>query len=454
MLKRASLKQIINGTNLILSLGKLLCCLLIMGLLNSCVGYTPKQSHIAKTYYIHATAGDDSNNGLSQATAWKSHTKLTSVALGPGDQVLFARGSAWQGGIEIHASGLKGRPIIFSHYGEGALPKFSNPKWSDHTGNAMRLAGDYLIVDGLYFHNVPAPPNGEFKTVWSSGALRIMLGAHHVVIRNCFFDTVPKAIQSHGEYTLITHNTLVGQQVLLGSPYWGPIGIQLGIGNQEVSHNTITGFWVKEGHAWGADGGAIELDDGRYHKDNIYIHHNRTSDNCGFIEISWLFDIQQRKVRRLRVAFNISSDFQSIGFLEAPLIDSFIDNNTFDRTHQLDFNSALEVQIGTPTVRNNLFILKGSSPYVSDDGKLHVIAQNNWYYQVSDPTKRYLPKTAAGNGNPVLINFIDGGVSDYHLSTTSPLRQVGINLSSIYKTDFEGKALPTEGAWDIGALQY
>jgi hypothetical protein len=410
------------------------------------------------TYFIDSQSGNDQNDGLSENSAWKSHTMVESANLQPGEVVHFARGSAWIGGIQINASGSEGSPIIFTNYGTGDLPKFSNPDWGNNTGNAIRFNGDYLIADGLYFHDVPPPPTGDFLTVWSAGAFRILLGADHCIIRNCYFDAVPKAVQSHGEYTLITYNTMIGEQVLLGSKYWGPIGIQLGIGNQEVSYNTIREFWVTEGHAWGGDGGAIEMDDGRNHKDNVYIHHNRTINNCGFLEISYDYDIEHREVWNLRVAFNLSTDFQSIGFLEAPLHDSYIDNNTFDRTHQLHYNSSMEVQLGDPIVRNNLIIVAGVSPYRADDGQLHVTPQNNWYYQVNNPNVVYFPGSAAGNGDPRLISFINAGDSDYHLTEASPLRGTGQNLSSefysFYSTDFEGKALPESGEWDVGALQY
>jgi hypothetical protein len=403
------------------------------------------------TYYIDSQNGKDENNGLTVNTSWKSHTMVLSVNLQPGDSVCFARGASWVGGIQINESGSQGQPITLTSYGSGELPKFSNPNWSDHTGNAIRFAGDYLIADGLYFHNVPSPPSGDFLTVWSAGAMRLLLGADHCIVRNCYFDSVPKAIQSHGEFTLITHNTMIGQQVLLGSDHWGPIGIQLGIGNQEISYNTIKEFWVTEGHAWGGDGGAIEMDDGRNHKDNVYIHHNRTINNCGFLEISWDYDIKHQEVWNLRVAFNISADYQSIGFLEAPLHDSFIDNNTFDRTRQLPhYNSAMEVQLGDPIVRNNLIILKGPIPYPADDGQLHVTPENNWYFQVSNPDTKYFLQSAAGNGDPLLEDLAGG---DYHLKQKSPLKGKGINLIEFYSVDFEGNPLPTSGAWDIGALQ-
>lgn len=333
------------------SMSSMIRLLLLVVLLMAVGGFAVSEC-AAANYFIDSVTGNDGNSGRAADAAWKSHTKVEDVKLRPGDTVGFARGSAWEGGLHIKASGAEGKPILFTNCGSGALPRFSNPDWSDNTGNAIRLDGDYLIADGLYFHNVPPPPGGWFTTVWSAGALRIMKGADHSVVRNCHFEKVPKAIQSHGEHTLITRNTMTGKQVLLGSKYWGPIAIQLGIGNQVVSYNTIKEFWVRKGHAWGGDGGAIEMDDGRNHKDNVYIHHNRTINNCGFLEISWKYDIRRRNVNNLRVAFNVSSDYQSIGFLEAPLSDSHIDNNTFDRTRQLHFNSSLEVQLGTPMVRN------------------------------------------------------------------------------------------------------
>ncbi len=404
------------------------------------------------TYFIDSKNGDDKNDGLTENTSWNSHTLIETVNLKPGDVIKFARGSEWIGGIQINSSGSAESPIIFTNYGVGELPKFSNPDWTDNTGNAIRFNGDYLVADGLYFFNVPPPPDGNFTIVWSAGALRILLGADHCIIKNCFFDKVPKAIQSHGEYTLITHNTLIGKPVLLGSKYWGPIGIQLGIGNQEISYNLIKEFWVTEGHGWGGDGGAIEIDDGRNHKNNFYIHHNRTINNCGFLEISWNYDIEHREVWNLRVAFNVSSDFQSIGFLEAPLHDSYIDNNTFDRTRQLPhYNSSMEVQIGNPIVRNNLIILSGPPPYFADDGKHHVTQQNNWYYQINIPNQEYFPMTASGNGIPGIVDLRN---EDYHLTEDSPLRGKGKNLKEYYDVDFEGNLLPEEDAWDVGAFHF
>jgi hypothetical protein len=107
------------------------------------------------SYYFDSKNGNDTNDGLSENSAWNSHSKIESVKLLPGDVVYFKRGSAWVGGIQIDVSGSEGNPIVFTNYGSGELPKFSNPNWSDKTGNALRFNGDYLVADGLCFHDVP-----------------------------------------------------------------------------------------------------------------------------------------------------------------------------------------------------------------------------------------------------------------------------------------------------------
>ncbi len=56
-----------------------------------------------------------------------------------------------------------------------------------------------------------------------------------------------------------------------------------------------------------------------------------------------------------------------------------------------------------------------------------------------------------GSGAPGLVDLENG---DYHLKADSPLRGKGVNLSELYKTDFDGRPLPKTGNWDIGAIQY
>ena len=110
------------------------------------------------------------------------------------------------------------------------------------------------------------------------------------------------------------------------------MGIHLNIGNQEVSYNTIKNFGTKDS-PWGSDGGAIEIDCGKYHKKNIYVHHNYSEGNAGFIESSWDYDWPRyrQEIHNWRVSFNVCYDGQSWLFMLAPCTGIYFDNNTIAR---------------------------------------------------------------------------------------------------------------------------
>jgi len=244
-----------------------------------------------KSYYINSITGLDINSGTSAKAAWKTLDKGTSAPLQAGDTLFLASGSSFTGGMEIKSSGTADHPIVVTAYGKGNAPKLSNPDRATLNGNAIRLSGNYLVVDGFYFQDCAAAPDKDasYTDVWDVGAVRIMLGANHCTVRNCEFSNCPKGIQSTGEYALITKNYLHSANTRpLSSPGWGPIGIHMGNGHQEVSWNIIKDYYYVGGE-FGADGGALELDDGRNPKKDIYIHHNYTCSNMGFLEVKLVF---------------------------------------------------------------------------------------------------------------------------------------------------------------------
>jgi len=50
----------------------------------------------AATYHVDATAGNDTNDGLSQAYPWKTIANVNASSFKPGDQILFKRGEDWR----------------------------------------------------------------------------------------------------------------------------------------------------------------------------------------------------------------------------------------------------------------------------------------------------------------------------------------------------------------------
>ena len=93
-------------------------------------------SSIAQTtYYIDATNGLDTNNGLTVEITWKTINKVNQQSFSAGDNILFKRGEIWSGTrLEIdNVSGAINNHIIFGAYGTGAKPVISSVMSQSHT---------------------------------------------------------------------------------------------------------------------------------------------------------------------------------------------------------------------------------------------------------------------------------------------------------------------------------
>ena len=75
----------------------------------------------AATYHVDSLAGEDSRDGLSEATAWRSLKRVNAAQLQPGDRMLFKRGGLWRGSLDLK-SGAPGSRICYGAYGSGPKP--------------------------------------------------------------------------------------------------------------------------------------------------------------------------------------------------------------------------------------------------------------------------------------------------------------------------------------------
>jgi hypothetical protein len=408
----------------------ILFCILTLGLSNISINANDD----TREFYIDSISGDDDNNGISEDSPWGTLDKVSNVTFRPGDSIYFKRGSSYSGCVTISGDGTTDQPITIGAYGSGDAPSFTNPDKRNCKGNAMRIRGDYHIVENLYFHHTaPAPTGASFFKVWASGALHVSLGNDYVIIRNNEFAHNAKAIQSTSEYSLITNNYIhdvndLEQDGFLSSPYWGPIGIHLGIGNQEISYNIIENMYV-EGGGWGGDGGAIEIDDGRNHKDNIYIHHNQTIHNMGFLEISWEHDLRRMPTNNIVIEHNVSRDYQDFVFWWAEGSHSRISNNTIIRTDFIEgmAEDTVFVLDGQDIIiSDNIIVIRDDmwSPVFRGDGIESAIHTNNCYWNIHNGTVDL--GVEAGDdeftANPQFVDF-EGG--DYRLLVDSPAAGLG-----------------------------
>jgi len=80
-------------------------------------------------YYVSMSNGNDASNGRSETAPFKTLTRVNSLNLGPGDQVLFKTGDIWfsadessQTPLRPKGAGAAGNPIVIGAYGTGPRP--------------------------------------------------------------------------------------------------------------------------------------------------------------------------------------------------------------------------------------------------------------------------------------------------------------------------------------------
>lgn len=77
------------------------------------------------THYVDCGHGDDAAAGTSPDTAWNSLAPVDAATFGPGDEVLFGRGSRCAGVLAPHGSGTVADPVVAGAYGTGPLPQLA-----------------------------------------------------------------------------------------------------------------------------------------------------------------------------------------------------------------------------------------------------------------------------------------------------------------------------------------
>ncbi|WP_157202470.1 hypothetical protein [Marinilabilia salmonicolor] len=76
-------------------------------------------------FYIDAEMGDDSNDGMSESSPWKTLRNINEYHFTPGTNLLFKRDQEWEGDIYFTSSGTEREPIVIGAYGKGARPRIN-----------------------------------------------------------------------------------------------------------------------------------------------------------------------------------------------------------------------------------------------------------------------------------------------------------------------------------------
>ncbi|WP_217916193.1 right-handed parallel beta-helix repeat-containing protein [Duganella sp. BJB1802] len=105
-------------------------------------------------YYVDNSTGNDTNNGTSPSTAWKTVGKVSSATLSAGDSVLFNRGGEWRGSLTTTPGSAAGGKIVYGAYGAGNKPRLlgsialNNPAYWVETSSGSHLWETQAVLVG------------------------------------------------------------------------------------------------------------------------------------------------------------------------------------------------------------------------------------------------------------------------------------------------------------------
>ena len=142
------------------------------------------------TYYVDSVAGDDSNNGTSTSTPWKTLTKVNATTFSSGDKILFKAGGVWNGQLWPKGSGTSGSPIVIDMYGAGNKPIINGNGTNypaKHSGAVMLYNQSYWEINNLEVTNYSSTVTSDRAAILVYSCTGIV---NHVYVRNCYVHDV------------------------------------------------------------------------------------------------------------------------------------------------------------------------------------------------------------------------------------------------------------------------
>jgi len=146
-----------------------------------------------KTYHVDSQNGQDTNDGLSPTSAWRTLAKVNATTFGPGDRILLRAGTRYSGQLAPLGSGTAGNPVTVGVYGGTERPVIeAEGKFPE----ALLLKNqEYWEVDGLELTNL-GPTEEPFRygvrlVAWDYGTV------HHIHLRNLFVHDVNGSLRKN-----------------------------------------------------------------------------------------------------------------------------------------------------------------------------------------------------------------------------------------------------------------
>lgn len=339
----------------------------------------------AKKIYVDSEQPNDSLDGSSPKTAWKTTQNLKKAKIQPGDSILFRRGGIWKNEqIEFQKGGLPGALVFIGSYGNKNQPK---PHFIDSSANVIAISASHIVVSGL-------------KT---TGARRYGIttkgrNLHNLTIMgNEISDCTNGILINQASQVILSENNI--HTIHYNRSHSGAIGITLDRSRDVkiISNKFRNCIGTQNSHS---DGGAIEL---FRSNQGIQIFNNQAFNTWGFIEMGGL---SGDSIRDVHISANTAINTRSFAWfnLDTPTDTSnywgvgydsiLISNNTLiqNKAHTSNAIGSNE-NLTNPNqiiVKNNIFAGDSLNDF-NYKGNFHLI--NNIFWSKSKKPKQTFPPT-------------------------------------------------------------
>lgn len=401
--------------------------------------------------YVDSQAGNDSNDGLSEASPVASQAAIPSGCT----EVRYKRGSVFNEAVRI-TQGV----VTYTNYGDaGDLPRFVVP----HTTNSGPLVSAYrggIVIDGLYLEG----SKGDGTMAGLVQGVCVSIGGGSQVL-NSEIANCDIGMMLHGEGSLVQnnyfHDMTTAVDAELGSVDPNAVGGGNGIfihgSNNEVAYNSFVRCAdVAEWTESPCDGGATEITVGSGATvTGVKVHHNYSYQSCGFLEVAsmagetgrfedsefyynvhvdggWLMLLQVNNTEMSNIRFENNTVVQHPDSYNAGMVTTIFDGFSSG-------TSGGSLDPGEVLMTNNLIILDGVTSF--GDVIASAITQSS----------NLVINTA--NQEPGVVNVAGTAAADFDLIAGSPAIDAGEPTSHVL--DFLNRQVPAaSGVPDVGAFEY
>lgn len=417
----------------------------------------------ATNYYVDATAGDDSNNGFTELSAWKTLSKINSGNYNAGDSILLKRGETWTGeyfAIHGNGNGTSVNPIFLETYGTGNKPVIDANSAQTYALSARNI--NYWTIEDIEFKG------GTLYQIYICAQSSNMAG---IKVSNCVINGVMGSshcikIQEDGVYEITDLEICNSEIKNAGNGIGNTDGINIykaksgasihsniifGCGGEGIDVAGGENHKINKNFVYQCNAAGIKVHGQQYNLVSVTVNQNVINRN-GSVGGHGLLIIDSTSGTILNNTIHMESGeghYAAMGFDEITTPGSFYGNaikNNISYGNPVynsgcwnisnsiidDFNTANAFSANLIYTTNSVIIFMEGGTNITNDNWASVWLPNHARDIKTDPC------------------FVNASLNNFHIQNSSPCINIGSSVSLV--NDFDGNSM--FGLPDIGAYEY